>query len=71
MTDLRTQGFAAYQGIRPEEARSWMLLGTPGEIKRQIDAFLAVGVSHFILAITPFNRDVAPRFAAEVMPAFR
>jgi alkanesulfonate monooxygenase SsuD/methylene tetrahydromethanopterin reductase-like flavin-dependent oxidoreductase (luciferase family) len=65
------QGFAAYQGIPPEEARSWMLLGTPREIVAQIEAFLAVGVSHFILTITPFNRDVAREFAAEVMPAFR
>jgi F420-dependent oxidoreductase-like protein len=64
------QGFAAYQGISAEEARSWMLLGRPAEIVSQIEAYLAVGVTHFILTLTPYNFEVMERFAAEVMPAF-
>ena len=65
------QGYAAYQGLTPEEARTWMLLGPAPDIQRQIEAYLAVGVTHFVLTLTPFNFDVLPRFAAEVMPAFR
>jgi F420-dependent oxidoreductase-like protein len=65
------QGYAAYQGLSPEEARSWMLLGTGADVARQVEAFLAVGVTHFILTLTPFNFEVMERFAAEVMPRFR
>ncbi len=65
------QGFGAYQGLEPEEARKWMLLGSPSEVEQQIRGFLAVGVTHFILTLTPFNMEVLPRFAAEVMPRFR
>jgi alkanesulfonate monooxygenase SsuD/methylene tetrahydromethanopterin reductase-like flavin-dependent oxidoreductase (luciferase family) len=65
------QGYAAYQGIPPEEAAGWMLLGTPSAVVGQIERYLAVGVTHFILTLTPFNFEVLPRFAAEVMPAFR
>jgi len=65
------QGYAAYQGISTEEAPRWMLLGSPADVRRQVEDFLAAGVTHFILTLTPFNFDVMPRFAAEVMPAFR
>jgi F420-dependent oxidoreductase-like protein len=65
------QGYAAYQGLSAAEARSWMLLGTPADVARQIEAYLAVGVTHFVLTLTPFNFDVMGRFAADVMPRFR
>jgi F420-dependent oxidoreductase-like protein len=65
------QGFAAYNGISVEEAPSWMLLGHADDVTRQIDAYLAGGVSHFILTLTPYNFEVMERFATEVMPAFR
>jgi F420-dependent oxidoreductase-like protein len=64
-------GYALYQGIPPEEARDWMLLGSPAAVVEQIERFLAVGVTHVILQLNPFNPDVMARFAAEVMPAFR
>ena len=64
-------GYAAYQGISTEEAPDWMLLGSPADVRRQIEAYLAAGITHFILTLTPFNFEVMPRFAAEVMPAFR
>ncbi|GIW39842.1 MAG: hypothetical protein KatS3mg076_0419 [Candidatus Binatia bacterium] len=65
------QGYAAYQGLPEAEARKWMLLGNPDEVERQIRAFLDVGVTHFILTLTPFNLDVLERFAREVLPRFR
>jgi F420-dependent oxidoreductase-like protein len=64
-------GYAMYQGISPEEARRWMLLGSPPEMIAHIERFLAVGVTHFILQLNVFNPDVMARFARDVMPAFR
>jgi F420-dependent oxidoreductase-like protein len=65
------QGYAMYQGISADEARSWMLLGGPDAVAEQIERYLAVGVTHFILQLNFFNRELMARFAAEVMPAFR
>lgn len=64
------QGYAAFQGISTAEAPEWMLLGTPDEVTAKIEAYLAVGVTHFILTLTPFNFDVLERFAVDVMPRF-
>lgn len=65
------QGYAAYLGVPPEEARRAMLLGSAADVRQQIDGYLAVGVTHFILTLTPFNFEVMERFAGDVMPAFR
>ncbi len=64
-------GYAAYLGIPPAEAAGWMLLGRPAEVRQQIERYLAVGVTHFILTLTPFNFPVLERFAADVLPTFR
>jgi F420-dependent oxidoreductase-like protein len=50
------QGYAAYQGLAPEEARQWMLLGTPREVIAQIEAYLAVGD-----ALHPHGHPLQPR----------
>lgn len=65
------QGYALYQGLAEDEARDWMLLGTADAVCRQIDAFVAAGVTHFVLTLTPYNFDVLERFAAEVLPHYR
>ncbi|MBX3025187.1 LLM class F420-dependent oxidoreductase [bacterium] len=65
------QGYAMYQGIAEDEARDWMLLGSADEISRHLESFVAAGVSHFVLTLSPYNFDVFERFAAEVMPRFR
>ena len=65
------QGYAMYQQITEEEARRWMLLGSADAVCRQIEAFVAAGVTHFVLTLSPYNFDVFERFAAEVMPRFR
>ena len=65
------QGYAAYLGVPPEEAQRAMLLGSAADVQRQVDGYLAVGVTHFILTLTPFNFEVMERFARDVMPAFR
>jgi F420-dependent oxidoreductase-like protein len=65
------QGYALYQGLSETEAQRWMLLGGADEVCRQIDAFVAAGVSHFVLTLSPYNFDVFERFAAEVLPRYR
>lgn len=65
------QGYAAYQGIPEDEAAAWMLLGTAPAVAAQIERYLAVGVTHFVLTLSPFNFEVMERFAAEVLPRFR
>ena len=65
------QGYAMYQKITEEEAKQWMLLGSATSVRKQVDAFIAAGVTHFVLTLTPWNLDVMERFAVEVMPHFR
>lgn len=64
------QGYALYQQISEDEARRWMLLGTADDVCRQIDEFIAAGVSHFVVTLSPYNFEVFERFAAEVMPHY-
>jgi F420-dependent oxidoreductase-like protein len=65
------QGYALYQQISEEEARRWMLVGTVDDVRRQVDEFVAAGVTHFVLALSPYNFDVSERFAAEILPHYR
>jgi F420-dependent oxidoreductase-like protein len=65
------QGYAMYQNLTEDEARRWMLLGSADDVCRQIDAFAAAGVTHFVLTLSPYNFDVFERFAAEVLPRYR
>ena len=65
------QGYAMYQGISEEEAQRWMLLGRADDVRRQIDAFVAAGVTHFVITLSPYNFDAFERFASEVLPHYR
>ncbi len=65
------QGYALYQQISEEEAQRWMLLGTADDVCRQIDAFVAAGITHFVLTLSPYNFDVFERFASDVLPRYR
>jgi F420-dependent oxidoreductase-like protein len=65
------QGYAMYQGLSEAEARDWMLLGSVDDVCRQIDAFIAAGVTHFVVTLSPYNFDVFEHFAADVMPRYR
>jgi hypothetical protein len=58
---------------RTLEQESWgMLVGTPSDIRRQIAAYVAVGVTHIIISLAaPYDMTTLRRFATEVMPAFR
>lgn len=63
-----------YSNMTPEEARRTIIAGTKAEeIKEQIQAFIDVGITHFIFTVRaqPYDREGLKRFAQEVIPAFR
>jgi hypothetical protein len=37
---------------------------------RQADDFIAAGVTHFVLTLSPYDFDVLERFAADVLPRY-
>jgi alkanesulfonate monooxygenase SsuD/methylene tetrahydromethanopterin reductase-like flavin-dependent oxidoreductase (luciferase family) len=66
------QALAQLRKVSPEEARAMSLVGTPEEIKKQVQAYIEAGVTHIILGQRqPYDREGLQRFAKEVMPAFR
>jgi F420-dependent oxidoreductase-like protein len=69
------QALAAYAATWKttlEEARKWILVGSPEKVRKQVEDFIAVGVTHLIISVSsPYDREALQRFAQEVMPAFR
>lgn len=66
------QGFAAFRGVSEEQARRSLLIGSPEELKAQVQAYVEAGVQEIILAQFPrFHRESLLRFSREVIPAFR
>ena len=66
------QGTAARMNISPDEVRARSLAGTRAQVINQIEAFVEVGVTHFILMLSaPYDHDALRLFAEEVMPYFR
>ena len=65
---------AQVRGISVEEARKTILVGDPAAIRQQIQAYIDVGVTHFIINLRRpglYDREGIRTFAKEVMPAFR
>jgi len=73
--DLAVQQLTRYyKGMTPDEARKTIIAGTSAdELKKQIQAFIDVGVTNFVFTVRsqPYDREGLKRFAHEVMPAFR
>ena len=56
------------------EARRTILAGTPAEIRTQLQAYIDIGVTHFIINLRRpglYDREAVRVFAKEVMPALR
>jgi alkanesulfonate monooxygenase SsuD/methylene tetrahydromethanopterin reductase-like flavin-dependent oxidoreductase (luciferase family) len=54
--------------------KSVLIAGGPNveEVRRQIEEYVAVGVTHIIYSLSaPYDRQMLRRFAHEVIPAFR
>jgi F420-dependent oxidoreductase-like protein len=70
--DQAVQTFAKFLRLPPEQARAAILVGTPEEVKKQVQAYIDTGITHIIIGQRqPYDRDGLQRFAKEVMPAFR
>ena len=54
-----------------ENTRSAMLVGTPEQIRQQIQRFLDIGINGIILHTPPYEPEELARFTEEVIPAFR
>jgi F420-dependent oxidoreductase-like protein len=65
---------AGIQKITVDEARRSVLIGDPAAIRQQLQAYIDVGVTHFIINLRRpglYDREGVRLFAKEVMPAFR
>jgi F420-dependent oxidoreductase-like protein len=64
--------YAEQRRFSLDEARGRFLVGSPEEIRRQIQVYAETGVTHFILSLMePYDEEGLRRFSGEVMPAFR
>ena len=62
------------RGLTESEARRTILAGTPAEIRTQLQAYIDIGVTHFIINLRRpglYDREAVRVFATEVMPALR
>jgi F420-dependent oxidoreductase-like protein len=65
---------ATLRKITVDEARKSVLAGDPAAIRQQLQAYIDVGVTHFIINLRRpglYDREGVRLFAKEVMPAFR
>jgi len=65
---------ASMRKITVEEVRRSVLIGNPAAIRQQIQGYIDVGVTHFIINLRRpglYDREGVRLFAKEVMPAFR
>lgn len=68
------QRLAEVRGMSIEQARKSILAGSPDEIRQQIQAYIDVGITHFIINLRRpglYDREGVRVFAKEVMPKFR
>jgi F420-dependent oxidoreductase-like protein len=68
------ENLAKLRNITPDEARKSILVGNPAAIREQVQAYIDVGVTHFIINLRKpglFDREGVRLFAKEVMPHFR
>jgi len=58
--------------IAGDRVQRSMLAGSPAGIRKKIQSYVDVGVTHVIMNIQPpYDPGLLRRFAAEVMPSFR
>jgi len=68
------QRVAQVRGVSVEQARKTILVGDPAAIRQQLQGYIDVGVTHFIINLRRpglYDREGVRLFAKEVMPTFR
>ncbi|MBW2501142.1 MAG: TIGR03560 family F420-dependent LLM class oxidoreductase [Deltaproteobacteria bacterium] len=63
--------YATSDASLEENTRNAMLVGTPAQVRKQIEGFLDRGINGIILHTPPYEPDELARFAREVIPEFR
>ena len=70
--EAKARAIAQSHGQNLDDERGKWLLGTPDEIRAQVQRYIDVGITHWIMAMgAPFDLDALRLFADEVMVAFR
>jgi len=65
---------AALRKVSVDEVRKSVLAGDPGEVRKQMQAYIDAGVTHFIINLRRpglYDLEGVRLFAKEVMPTFR
>ncbi len=68
------QRIAEVRRISVEQARKSILVGDPATVRQQLQTYIDVGVTHFIINLRRpglYDREGVRLFATEIMPAFR
>jgi len=68
------QRVAKVRGVSVEQARKSILVGDPTTVRQQMQTYIDVGITHFIINLRRpglYDREGVRLFAKEVMPAFR
>lgn len=70
--EAQARAIAASHGRTLESYEGAWLLGTPEEIRAQVQQYIDAGITHWIIAMgPPFDVEALRLFAQEVIPAFR
>jgi F420-dependent oxidoreductase-like protein len=70
--EAKAQAAVARVGSSVDENRGRWLLGTPDDVRRQLQQFIDVGVTHWVIGMgAPFDLEGLALFANEVIPTFR
>lgn len=70
--ETKARAIAASHGNNLDDERAGWLLGTPDEIREQVQRYVDIGMTQWMMALgAPFDRDMLRLFANEVMPVFR
>ena len=70
--EAQGQAIARSHGQRFDEVRERYLLGTPEEVRAQVQRYVNLGMRHVIIGVAvPLDQASLRLFAEEVLPAFR
>jgi F420-dependent oxidoreductase-like protein len=70
--EAKAQGAVARVDGSVDQERGRWLLGTPAVVRKQIQDYIDIGITHWVIGVgAPFDLEGLALFANEVIPAFR